>query len=110
MMNSEIVGFQNCLGFKTSKEVDVMSLTYNELVRVFEGNICDISFTKLDGTKRDMTCTLNQIDESVGEIADGHNNSSKENITVWDLENKGWRSFCKDTLLKCTVVTSIVEL
>ena len=40
-------------------------------------------------------------------IADGHNNSSRESIAVWDLEKKNWRSFRKNNLTSCTVVTSI---
>ena len=44
-----------------SKEVEVMSLTYNELVRLFEASVCDIVFTKADGSERKMTSTLNQF-------------------------------------------------
>ena len=92
-----------------SKEVEVMSLTYNELVRLFEASVCDIVFTKADGSEREMTCTLNPFSEEMELIEEGHNNSSRESITVWDLEKKDWRSFRKNNLTKCNVITSIVE-
>ena len=95
---------------ENNNEVELMSITYEGLVRLLENSVCDIKFTKADGTERDMTCTLNRIDESVGEIAEGHNNSSNNRITVWDLDKKDWRSFRKDSLLRCSVTTSIMEV
>ena len=93
-----------------NREVDVMSLTYTDLVRLLENSICDIEFTKLDGSERKMTCTLNPFAEEIEVIVDGYNNSTKESITVWDLDKKDWRSFRKDSLLRCSVTTSIMEI
>ena len=95
---------------ENNNEVELISITYEGLVRLLENSVCDIKFTKADGTERDMTCTLNRIDESVGEIAEGHNNSSNNRITVWDLDKSDWRSFRTENLTQCKVITSVVEV
>jgi hypothetical protein len=93
-----------------NKEVDILSATYAELVRLLENSICNIEFIKADGSQRKMSCTLNPFTEEMEVLADDYNNSTKESITVWDLEKKDWRSFRKDRLTKCTVTTSILEV
>lgn len=60
--------------------------------RLAEG-VCLVEFTKKDGDKRLMECTLdmNMIPENQrpAEIK----SRSENNISVWDVQANGWRSF-----------------
>ena len=60
-----------------------------------------ITFTKKDGTEREMLCTLvsdkipsEQTPKNTGKA------QSDESIAVFDLENEGWRSFRWDSVTK----------
>ena len=84
-----------------------MSIDYSGFVRLVEDNILDITFTKADGTDRNMVCTLNPSEGVVPEIKEGHNDSSKSSVTVWDLEADGWRSFRFANLKRCCVMIGV---
>ena len=62
-------------------------------------DLVTVVFTKKDGTKREMHCTT--IPEYLPEIARSITNMPpKEDIvTVWDLEQNGWRSFLLDSIV-----------
>jgi len=62
-------------------------------------DLVTVVFTKKDGTKREMHCTT--IPEYLPEIARSITNiPPKEDIvTVWDLEQNGWRSFLLDSIV-----------
>lgn len=68
---------------------------------------CMVQFTKVDGTKRTMKCTLN---ESLIPPTDPDKVSTKKHnpdvLAVWDLEKFGWRSFRYDTLLEIEPCTA----
>ena len=69
------------------------------LVGVLKDSFVTISFTKKDGTKRDMKCTLNE--EMIGtENAPKGVERSKptESLAVFDLEKNAWRSFRWDSI------------
>lgn len=69
------------------------------LVGVLKDSSVTISFTKKDGTKRDMKCTLNE--EMIGsENAPKGVERSKptESLAVFDLEKNAWRSFRWDSI------------
>jgi hypothetical protein len=56
-------------------------------------------FTKSDGTERELLCTLKE--EFIGEYEKKTERVKKENpdvMSVWDLENNGWRSFRLDSV------------
>ena len=59
-----------------------------------------ITFKKLDGDERIMTCTRSL--ELIPEDRRPKNGieSKKENISVWDLNAQGWRSFIYDRVIK----------
>lgn len=61
-------------------------------------NVMAVHFTKVDGTKREMRCTLmpeilppNYVSEQAEE-KDFHG-KNPEVLAVWDVMNGGWRSF-----------------
>lgn len=77
------------------------SLLNSEEVReLLKENIVEVVFQKRDGSERRMFCTL--IDEflpSKGEQILTQSTERSDNcITVWDLEQEGWRSFRLDSV------------
>lgn len=58
-----------------------------------------VTFTKKDGSERNMLCTLKE-----GSIIPYEKKSDKvrirseESLSVWDVEHGGWRSFRFDTI------------
>lgn len=82
--------------------------TRTELLEVLTGeNPVAVTFTKLDGTKRDMRCTLN-LELIPTENHPKGTKQTKENldvIRVFDLdEDNGWRSFRVDSVTGFTVL------
>jgi hypothetical protein len=61
----------------------------------------NVRFVKTDGTTRDLHCTLRAdlipevIVEAVSKPAKAR---STEVLSVWDLDNAGWRSFKLDSI------------
>jgi hypothetical protein len=71
-------------------------MTIEELRELLRSEIVTLSFTKKDGSQREMLCTT-----MIEHIPQTSNTSvvSKDLVTVWDLENAGWRSFRFDSLI-----------
>jgi hypothetical protein len=65
--------------------------------------VAEITFNKVDGSTRTMYCTLmsdylpeqNAIDENVRHVPRKDNDNT---LAVWDMDNKGWRSFRIDSI------------
>ena len=73
-----------------------MIFTKESLVDLLKNNVVTVTFTKVDGTERTMKCTL--LGEYVppptqGKVLLQENAGSDSNISVWDTEVNGWRSF-----------------
>lgn len=73
------------------------------LLKDIRENAVKVFFTKVNGDKRVMTCTLredllppNTIMEHLDEMHAKPEN--KDVIAVWDLEKGGWRSFRVDNV------------
>ena len=72
--------------------------TKSDLKTLLEQNVLVVDFTKLNGDKRVMTCTLREdmkpratkddamSQKAVREVSDAV-------VSVWDVNAKGWRSF-----------------
>ena len=83
--------------------------TKSDLKGLLEQNVIVVDFTKLDGDKRIMTCTLREdmkpratkVDpmstKRVREISDAV-------VSVWDVKAEGWRSFRYDRINSVDVV------
>lgn len=73
-------------------------------------NVLEVSFLKLDGTRRVMNCTLKE--GVIPEVKSSNNektNKSPEdnpNVTVWDCDVNGWRSFRYDRVQEVKTVES----
>ena len=74
--------------------------TLDELNNQLRGSVLVVTFNKLDGDERIMTCTkkFELIPESSRPKTDKE--PPKGNVTVWDLNAKGWRSFKYDRVTK----------
>ena len=71
-------------------------------------NVCDVRFTKVDGTTRDMRCTLKEdlLPEPVASDTEINRNRKPNDAVqvVWDLDKKAWRSFRIDSVLEMQLV------
>lgn len=77
----------------------------SDIVSVLQSNICDVKFTKVDGTERVMRCTLKSDLVPAPEHKPERNRTVNESVLpVWDLEKKGWRSFRIDSVLELQTV------
>ena len=71
-------------------------------------NVCDVRFTKVAGTTRDMRCTLKEdlLPEPVASDTQINRNRKPNDSVqvVWDLDKKAWRSFRIDSVLEMQLV------
>ena len=69
-----------------------MGLDREVVLEMLRKNIMVVTFTKVDGTERTMRCTL--LPEYVP-VPQGQpmKESTAQNISVWDVDAAGWRSF-----------------
>ena len=65
-------------------------------------NVCDVRFTKVDGTTRDMRCTLKEdlLPEPVASDTEINRNRKPNDSVqvVWDLDKKEFRVFNWNTV------------
>ena len=78
--------------------------TKSDLKGLLEQNVIVVDFTKLDGDKRIMTCTLREDIKPMATKSDPLSQKkireiSDAVINVWDVNAKGWRSFRWDTVI-----------
>lgn len=83
--------------------------TQEDLINLLEQNVLVVDFTKLNGDKRVMTCTLREdmkppatkkdpmSQKKVREVSD-------KVVSVWDVNAKGWRSFRYERINKVDIV------
>jgi len=71
------------------------------MIDLLKQHECYVTFTKADGTERVLHCTLKE-DELPEYEGTGTRKVNEEVIPVWDLDNKGWRSFRVDSVLVFT--------
>ena len=83
--------------------------TKEELKLLLSQNVLTVDFTKLDGDKRVMTCTLREDIKPAATKADPMSQTkvrevSDAVVSVWDVNAKGWRSFRYDRINAVDVV------
>jgi hypothetical protein len=75
-------------------------MTKSEVAEMARAGVIDITFTKKDGTFREMRCTLHE--SYLPPLMGDTETKTKDNpdvLAVWDIEVKGWRSFRLDSLM-----------
>tara|TARA_B100000029_G_C17107902_1_gene790417 strand:- start:259 stop:543 length:285 start_codon:yes stop_codon:yes gene_type:complete len=77
--------------------------TENDLIKTLQMQVATVTFLKLDGDERIMTCTksLKIIPEANHPKTD--KKAKEGNVNVWDLNAKGWRSFKYDRVKKVEI-------
>lgn len=71
-----------------------------DYVIVLKDNVCNVHFTKRDGTMRWMLCTLREDfipDEALPQTRT-EQDTDLSYIRVWDCENDGWRTIRLDSI------------
>lgn len=80
------------------------------LVEGLKRNVMRVTFTKVNGDERVMRCTLHDSvlpEQNISEIKKKEN---QDVLSVWDLDNSGWRSFRLDSIKEMKVVEGVEEL
>ena len=80
-----------------------------DLKMLLEQNVLVVDFTKLNGDKRVMTCTLREDIKPAATKTDAMSQKkvrevSDAVVSVWDVNAKGWRSFRYDRVNAVDVV------
>lgn len=71
------------------------------LKETLENGVVTVTFTKADGSLREMHCTLNRSIMPPQLLQEEVRTPRKENpdvISVWDVDMNGWRSFRFDSI------------
>jgi hypothetical protein len=80
-----------------------------DLKKLLQNNTLSVLFTKKDGTKRAMLCTLDAnllpvADKKEGDEVKKEKKQNDESLAVWDLEKNAWRSFRIDSVVSYSKV------
>ena len=83
-----------------------------QIVESLHQGICEVTFTKADGTERTMKCTLAKSilppdNRQVLTETEGRGNPNV--VAVWDTEAGGWRSFTIDSVKSFRKVGSLLN-
>jgi hypothetical protein len=78
-----------------------MEYKRDTILEDLRNNIVEVTFTKVNGERRSMRCTLMtnylpEVHQKNPEEQEKEKNFHKENpdvLAVWDVQNGGWRSF-----------------
>jgi len=75
--------------------------TKEEIRKELHEAVCNVTFTKVDGTLREMRCTLQGdiIPQEEFEKLKKNKHPRPDNVlAVWDLDKEAWRSFRVDSV------------
>ena len=80
------------------------------LVEGLKRNLMKVVFTKVNGEERIMNCTLHESVLPEQFISGIKKKENMDTISVWDIDNDGWRSFRMDSIKEVKVVEAVKEL
>ena len=95
---------------KSSKVADTVAEikgipTRADLKNLLEQNVLTVDFTKLNGDKRVMTCTMREDIKPAVKESTAKKKPNDAVVNVWDVNAKGWRSFRYDRINAIEYVT-----
>ena len=72
----------------------------NEMINNLKEGVCEVVFTKVNGDKRTMLCTLSSevLPEAVTSTSTP-TTVNEEVVKCFDVEAKGWRSYRVDSVI-----------
>ena len=80
-------------------------MTFDQIKDMLVEGVCQVTFTKVDGTERIMRCTIKEdlipaeqfpVDRSKDPMKGSNGKPLTNVLAVWDLDKAGWRSFRLD--------------
>ena len=77
-----------------------------ELKEILSNTVSTVVFTKVDGTERELKCTLLPEYLPQKPVVEGQQlltealprKENPDTLAVWDMESNGWRSFRTDSV------------
>ena len=107
MQNTETTGMQSSVSETVASLKGIP--TKADLKSQLEQNVLVVDFTKLNGDKRVMTCTLREDIKPAATKTDTMSQKKVREISdavvsVWDVNAKGWRSFRYDRINTVEIV------
>lgn len=77
------------------------TLSKSNIKNMLTTDIVNVKFKKIDGSERLMKCTLLEgIVKEYEKKSEKTRKVSEDTISVWDVENDGWRSFRYDSIIE----------
>jgi WYL_2, Sm-like SH3 beta-barrel fold len=77
----------------------------DDIIKDLKQTVCEVTFTKVNGEKRVMRCTLDPrymptiSTDQIKHLDENHNKPENQNIVAcWDVHAGGWRSFRVDSV------------
>lgn len=92
--------------FTEANERNKMILTKEELVEALKANVCEVTFTKVNGEVRTMPCTLREdLMPAYERKTPVKEATAKEQATlsVWCTDKLAWRSFRVDSVTEVKI-------
>ena len=80
------------------------------LVEGLKNNLVKVVFTKVNGDERTMNCTLHDSILPEPTITETTKKVNPDTISVWDIDNDGWRSFRLDSIKEFRIVSGVQEM
>ena len=80
------------------------------LVEGLKNNLVKVVFTKVNGDERTMNCTLHDSILPEPTITETTKKVNPDTISVWDIDNDGWRSFRVDSVKEFKIVSGVQEM
>ena len=107
MQNTETTGMQSLVSETVASLKGIP--TKADLKAQLEQNVLVVDFTKLNGDKRVMTCTLREDIKPAATKTDTMSQKKVREISdavvsVWDVNAKGWRSFRYDRINSVNII------
>ena len=103
--------------FTKAKERNQMKLTKEEIVAALKANICEVTFTKVNGEIRKMPCTLKEdivpkYERKKPVVESEETIKVKETsptLSVWCTDKAAWRSFRVDSVTNLEIQPKVVD-
>jgi len=76
-----------------------------QIVEQLKNNVCEVTFTKVNGEQRVMPCTLRaDVLLAVDQVKESARKVNENIVSVWVTDAAGWRSFRVDSVTDIKVL------